>query len=671
MGNSDQGESISDCEKTSVSARGSGALRELQEGTVVGGSYRLKGIIGRGGMGVVYLCEHLMIGRQYALKALAPDQINESNWARFHSEGKAIARLDHRNIVKIYDMGSVAQTPYYVMDLLDGQSLADFIRSNGPLTELQALEIFGQICAGLGYAHQSGIIHRDVKPSNIILINLDDGKNTPLVKIVDFGLAKLVGNMASISQSQTATGEVFGSPLYMSPEQCLGAKIDERSDIYSLGCSLFECLTGRPPFVGENAFQTVLMHQNEKPPRLADEFLDREFTPAMEDLVQTMLQKRPAERQQSMAAVAHDLARAAKGKSIKAAAIFSDAPLFAAESQEESERRSSSLPVLLFVILGLLVLLAGGVAALVAVSPQPEIHLTADQIRARDIIKSLGPISNGVVNYEGQSVRLFRFPDLPLGKITADGPNPRTEVARGIKFYMPTEHLTLDVVPPEGDYILLFPEVLSHFGPGDINRLMFNINHVSFKFTDVPDGFFTAIKDWNALEELDIDEYPLTQKTLIELNAIHPVKKLHFRGSTTDSKIIAALSWLNQVNQLDVKRIDNVDPILVALQGSPNLEQLFIDRTSPSAAALEGLRSCPRLYELAASDSDIDDARMKAVGQLYGLKYLVLKDSNVTGACITDIAKLKNLRDANLETGGVSEADKAKLRLMLPNCNVK
>ncbi len=221
--------------------------RLLKSGDIIGDSYRLKKLIGQGGMGYVFRAEHLIIGKEYALKMLAPDQINEVTWSRFQSEGKAIARLDHPNIVKIYNMGvDRGDCPYYVMDLLDGVALSDCIADKLPLSLDEILEMFIQLASGFGYAHSRGIIHRDVKPSNVVLV--DSGGQYPTAKIVDFGIAKLVGANDLHHQSLTATGEIFGSPYYMSPEQCLGTEIDHRADIYSLGCTLFEVLCGHPPF---------------------------------------------------------------------------------------------------------------------------------------------------------------------------------------------------------------------------------------------------------------------------------------------------------------------------------------------------------------------------------------------------------------------------------------
>jgi eukaryotic-like serine/threonine-protein kinase len=351
---------------------GDSASADLGAGVIVGGHYKVKAMLGRGGMGVVYRVEHTQFGRDFALKILAAEQITEDNWRRFQLEGKALAKLEHRNIVKIYDMGVYgSHCPYYVMDLLEGPSLADYLAENGPLDLAQAVEIFAQIGSGLSFAHKAGLIHRDIKPSNIILTGLLDRL---LVKIVDFGLVKIVGATVGSVQSQTATGEVFGSPFYMSPEQCMGEKVDTRSDIYSLGCTLFEALTGRPPFRGENAMATVMMHQSKVAPKLAEAARDQKmsqvaarqsaatanFSPELELLVATMLSKKPTDRQQTVDVFLHSLARLEAGKKLRPEGVFSEAKLFDLD-EKTADRKAEALP---FILLGAVVALIAGVAVL-------------------------------------------------------------------------------------------------------------------------------------------------------------------------------------------------------------------------------------------------------------------------------------------------------------------
>ena len=298
------------------------SVRILKPGDIVGGAYVLKSLLGRGGMGYVFRAEHSVFKRDYALKLLAPEQLNQASRQRFEAEGRAIANLNHANIVKVYNMGIDAyDCPYYVMDLLAGMSLAERIdaqtaKAETWLTFENCLEIFKQIAAGLAYAHSKGIVHRDVKPSNVILLPRSAAAGGWDVKIVDFGIAKILNRTDQRGQSQTATGEVFGSPYYMSPEQSMGQAIDLRTDIYSLGCTLFEALCGEPPFLGGSALETIMKHQTAPIPSVRAAQPDRFMPESIDFMLARMLAKKSSDRYQTMDDVIHDMERIENGKSI-------------------------------------------------------------------------------------------------------------------------------------------------------------------------------------------------------------------------------------------------------------------------------------------------------------------------------------------------------------------
>lgn len=289
------------------------AEQHYRRGDIIGDSYQLIDLIGQGGMGVVYRVNHLILGKQYALKLLAPNQINNQSWRRFELEGRSLAKLNHANIVSIHNMGIDKGCPYFVMDLLPGLSLGDRIKSSGPLSERENLDVYLQVCAGLSCAHKNGIIHRDIKPANIMLVPAASGV---LVKIVDFGLARLQAPGGTTSQALTASGEIFGSPYYMSPEQTLGEEMDARSDIYSLGCSLFETLTGQVPFAGSTAIQTLMMHQEAEPPMPSTRIASSKLSPAIDAVAARCLKKEAWQRYQSADQLAIDLQRIVDGKPI-------------------------------------------------------------------------------------------------------------------------------------------------------------------------------------------------------------------------------------------------------------------------------------------------------------------------------------------------------------------
>jgi len=282
-------------------------------GVVVGTHYQILSLIGRGGMSTVFKARHQLLKKMVALKILTPQfRVDQQKLLRFQQEAISVGRLDHPNIIKIYEFALPEdREPYLVMDYVEGSTLADEIARN-PLPLSRALNIFKQICRGLSHAHKMGVIHRDLKPSNVMIESDDStGKIQPTsekIKIVDFGIAKvLTPELPTVKLTQT--GEIFGSPLYMSPEQCMGKSLDARSDIYSLGCLIFETLTGKPPFEGLSVLETIHLHLYGVPPLTTTYAPSLEHSEAVNSIILRCLAKNPDDRYQSMEAVLYALER--------------------------------------------------------------------------------------------------------------------------------------------------------------------------------------------------------------------------------------------------------------------------------------------------------------------------------------------------------------------------
>jgi serine/threonine protein kinase len=286
-------------------------------GTVIGERYEVLELVGKGGMGNVYKVRHIQLKKNLALKLLSAgkDGFDRSRLARFDSEAKAASGLNHPNLTGLHDYGTTSEgAPYLVMDYFEGETLAQRIASQGAMDEREAINVFIQLCDGLMYAHAKGIIHRDIKPSNIILTT-ENGKT--YARIVDFGIAKTLqqpdGGQPT-SATLTHTGEVVGSPPYMSPEQCLGNAIDHRTDIYSLGCTLFEALTGSPVFAGETAVAIMFKHINERPPLFKSAASEKHISHSLERVTMQMLEKAADNRYHSIADLKRDLELIRDGK---------------------------------------------------------------------------------------------------------------------------------------------------------------------------------------------------------------------------------------------------------------------------------------------------------------------------------------------------------------------
>ena len=267
-----------------------GRLIELPDpllGRTIAGRYLITHKIGAGGMGTVYRARHEIVGRDVAVKFLLPDlALDQTSRTRFLREAKAANRIDHDHIIDITDYGETDDgLVYLVMEFLEGRTLADEMR-RGPLGVARAVDIAMQCASALARAHELDVVHRDIKPTNIFLVDTPDRRDC--VKVLDFGLAHIKGELRL-----TATGAVFGTPEYMAPEQARGAPLTGLADLYALGCVLFEMLTGSPPFRGSTP-DLILQHMREPPP-LASKRAPG-VPPELDALVRRLMDKDPRRR---------------------------------------------------------------------------------------------------------------------------------------------------------------------------------------------------------------------------------------------------------------------------------------------------------------------------------------------------------------------------------------
>lgn len=262
--------------------------------------------IGAGGMGVIYKARHINLNRMVAIKTLHSHLASPEAVSRFEIEGKAASLLSHPNIIAVYDIGvTQAGQPYMVMDYVDGHTMSELLQSYGQIPLQHFLTIFLQVTDALSHAHKRSVLHRDIKPSNLMLIFND--KKEYEVRIMDFGIAKVLDDTVGGAQNLTKTGEAIGSPIYMSPEQARGQKMDHRSDLYSLGCVMYEALTGSVPFLGNTSLDTMLMHMEQSPMPMREASLGKDLDPRLEHIVMKLLKKNPADRYQSMDELHKDL----------------------------------------------------------------------------------------------------------------------------------------------------------------------------------------------------------------------------------------------------------------------------------------------------------------------------------------------------------------------------
>lgn len=313
---------------------------EFAIGGLIAGRYQIISELGRGGMSVVYHCVEKMLDRPVAVKVFNLGDGDKNFVDRFQKEARAISLLNHPNIVKVYSSGLDGERPFIVMELLNGRPLEDVLKAS-PLTPAQFESIFSAVLDAVMFAHEKGIVHRDLKPANIMLPKSGDTIGG-VVKILDFSLAKILTD----STEAAKTVGLAGTPYYMSPEQCRGAAADLRSDVYSLGCVMYECITRARPFEGDTSFKIMYGHMNEALPAFSERGNSGLYSKQVKELVKKCLEKEPSDRPQSIG----DLRKAMAGLE-----IASSQPHGAAASQSFlSAKKLVPIAFAIVAILGLL-----------------------------------------------------------------------------------------------------------------------------------------------------------------------------------------------------------------------------------------------------------------------------------------------------------------------------
>ena len=279
---------------------------------MLGGRYELDGVVGRGGMAEVFRARYIRLDRIVAVKTLREDLARDQTFqARFRREAQSAASLNHPSIVAVYDTGEdqlgPTPVPYIVMEYVDGRTLRDLLREDRRLLPERAAEITDGVLRALDYSHKNGIVHRDIKPGNVMLTRTGE------VKVMDFGIARAVSDAQA---TMTQTAQVIGTAQYLSPEQARGERVDARSDLYSTGCLLYELLTGRPPFTGDSPVAIAYQHVRENP--VPPSQIDPEIPPWADSIVLKAMQKDPADRYQSAGEMRNDLQRALSGAPVAA-----------------------------------------------------------------------------------------------------------------------------------------------------------------------------------------------------------------------------------------------------------------------------------------------------------------------------------------------------------------
>jgi beta-lactam-binding protein with PASTA domain len=407
---------------------------------VLGERYEIGGVLGRGGMAEVHRGRDLRLGREVAVKVLRSDLARDPSFqVRFRREAQASASLNHPAIVAVYDTGedrtATGATPYIVMEYVEGETLRDVLRREGPLPPERAMSLSADICGALDFSHRNGIVHRDVKPGNVMI--------TPqgTVKVMDFGIARAVSDSAA---TMTSTAAVIGTAQYLSPEQARGESVDARSDVYSMGCLLYELVAGEPPFTGDSPVSVAYQHVREDP--RVPSTINPGIPAELDAILLKAMSKNPANRYQSAADMRSDLMRALAGQRVEATPVMGDAEkttILAATPRgygddrwddEDEDARKRKRRIIAVVAALALLLVAGAIAIAIAISgedPPPAAAmvrvpavLNQTEVDAREQLTEAGLEVGDVTQQETTDPN-------QRGKVLSSTPAPGAEVQEG------------------------------------------------------------------------------------------------------------------------------------------------------------------------------------------------------------------------------------------------
>jgi serine/threonine protein kinase len=700
---------------------GSEAMQELPAGYLVGGVFKIIRPIGEGGMGVVYLAQHQSLGQQYALKVLSPDAVNEQNWLRFQAEAKILARLKHPTLVQVYDLGLHEKSiPFYSMDYLVGSTLEELLVEKGSLSLAFAIEVFLAVLDGLSYAHGHKIIHRDIKPANIFVCSngssSESAKSKKLqVKILDFGISKLVDASAK-TQQLTAVGEIFGSPFYMSPEQCRGDKVDGRSDIYSVGCSLFEALTGFVPFEGKTSLDITLLHEEAEPPLLSDvnQSIAANLPDSMDTVIAKCLAKQPQDRYQSADEMALDLERVRAGKTV-APPIALDVVSASMGRRGKQANHANHLPLLLALALTVVLLGCGGLYVLLdsrykslqssgqssalssaqSSSVSSTSSLPSSETRAQEKFnlndeKSLaslyigaGPLDDefseekkkavetflaakpeffsNVVSAPAGRGRLFSFPKtFSLGVLTfvdKRGQNI-TLPAQGEVMIFAGTALRLSA----GEAVKAYPALFKCFRPDDLHTLY--LDDVS----PVSRQLLPNMHQLTALKHLAFNRASLLPEDIVALNGFPQLIGIDLRHCHISGELLAKQKFLEQLHSFRADGVKDISGVLEVLKKSKTVTVLSLVNNTLSSVDIANLVAMPQLLDFSLNNCSLTNDELEQLTVLQKLKRLNLDQcAKLDQGCLDSVAKFKDLEVLILPDDLLTDGNEKFLAQRLPH----
>lgn len=640
----------------------------LTNGSWIAGQYQIIHSLGAGGMGSVYKCMDRLTNRMVAVKVLRQElTVNNKAVQRFQREAQAIASLEHQNLVRLYNFQTDGQMPILVMEYVDGTPLNKELEDQGSLKTGRAVNIAIQICDALSYAHTVGIIHRDLKPSNIIIRQNPDGSET--AKLVDFGIAKI----NDAQSNMTSTGEVFGSPSYMSPEQAMGQRVSESADQYALGCVLFECLTGSKPFISETPLAVMMQHMKDTPPSLKEASLGNQFPNDLELIVKRMLEKDPAHRFSSMLAARDALS----GKGMQG--VHAALPVDNLDNQKEKSNKAISFKLLGALVGGSLALLTVAIVAGGSFLPHKEKEPVAIQPVHQSLNYSplpntdLEPLKDTSFKQKLLAEHFWRHRTDSSLKIPDDR-YPRIGSLSSKAIQTISDMKSLHDLDLAGFRDTIFLADLKNSTLSDLDLSMSDIDDSTIERlgTNLPHlqklvlGECKRLKAFNlksnSIKELDLAGTSITDATLKSLARVPNLQILSVKGcrNLTDAGF-NSLSNLASLRKLNVNETAISDTNVGHLASLPNLQDLDLGEYSNlTDKCLAELAKLPHLVRLDMHGID-PKGKLHLLQKLKNLRYLGLAHSSLTAQDIDDITHLSQLKTLDVAHDNLSDEEYLRL----------
>lgn len=644
---------------------GTEIVTKFKSGDCLSEKYEFLESVGSGGMGIIYKAKHLGLNKMVAIKLLHPYLLNPETIMRFQREARTASNLRHPNLITVQDIGATDDgQPFMVMDFVSGQSLSELIKEKGRLTVEETLSIFLQICSGLAYAHKENILHRDLKPSNVMLVKDEHGEYH--AKILDFGIAKVLEDGDKQASTLTRTGDVFGSPLYMSPEQGAGNKLDRRSDCYSLGCMLFESLTGTTPFIGKSIIETLMLHSQQKPPTLKEATLGSEFPEAFEKLVQKLLQKAPDDRYQSVLEIREDLqsieSELKSCKSQENNVSRSELRELAGGDGNASGAAKSKLAHLFLDAKNLVILLlSAAVIVLLGKDFVPNVHEIAVTPESKKVIETVHEVDKSKADEladkltEGQRILLNQV------NKTSD---------RTLLMLRGCNLVDKDLLPLKDhkDTVRLDLETNSIDGTGlSVAYTMPNLYKLNVSDNPLTDEGVRTISQLRQVRNIEAKNVTLSGNAIAMFGSMKNLEKLELDNSTFPVKSIVLLGSMPNLLSLslnDEKRMS--DRCIELLKDFPSLKKIDLSNTKVSGEGFVNAARFPKLDTLELKGNTLTERGVQACAQMKNLKELDIRNA------IFEVRWLRHLKAAkSLRKIVVTQPDDATtIRKLLPNVEV-